>query len=365
MKEKLNDFFFARNEFALPVPDDTTSTYTFDITVSNGKYIINGNPSPTLTLLKGTTYSFVLTEVAYLMNPFLIGTSIGSPYSTVFVTKEYDNVKVNFPAPFNVPNTLVYYSSNSTVTGGTINFVEPTTYQVTPSGGIYLFNGYPQSNLQLTVGVSYSFVIRNTDQALFPLAFGTAINSPFLSNTAITVAVGSYATRFTLLFSDLSVPSLVYYNQNDALMSGTITITSSSSSAAKGSVGHHRQLGTILNTSPSSLPPCNGQYGNPRNNIRFSLYCTFANLATSIPPALTQTPYFISNTCDQIARSYLSTSIYYPTAWPPLQYCNQTPIANLDSCTVLANVLSWSNKWTCQDYCSTFPGKNCISVKNV
>ena len=69
------------------------------------------------------------------------------------------------------------------------------------SGGIYLLNEYPQSNLQLTVGVSYSFVIRNTDQALFSLTFGTAINSPFLSNTAITVAVGSYATRFTLHFN--------------------------------------------------------------------------------------------------------------------------------------------------------------------
>ena len=49
----------------------------------------------------------------------------------------------------------------------------------------------PQPTLTLHVGVTYTFVVKNSDQKLFPFVFGTAVNTPYLSNSAIKVAVGN------------------------------------------------------------------------------------------------------------------------------------------------------------------------------
>ena len=44
--------------------------------------------------------------------------------------------------------------------------------------------------MTLTVGVTYTFVVKNSDQQLFPFAFGTATNAPYLTSSAITVTEG-------------------------------------------------------------------------------------------------------------------------------------------------------------------------------
>ena len=141
MKEKLNDYFFARNEYSLPAVNYTSNTFSFVVTVSKGNFIINGKSSPPLTLTKGSTYSFFMTGAAFTINPFLIGTSVGVPYIPVYVTDEYNMKKINFQVPFNVPNSLVYYSSNATVSGNTIILQDPVQLNIVPRGGLYYING--------------------------------------------------------------------------------------------------------------------------------------------------------------------------------------------------------------------------------
>lgn len=141
MKEKLNDYFFARNEYALPTVKNNTNSFSFVVTVLNGNFIINGKSSPSLTLIKGSTYAFFMTGAAYAINPILIGTSVGVPYAPVYVTDEYNMKKITFPVPFNAPSSLVYYSSNATVSGNTIISQDPVQLNIVPRGGLYYING--------------------------------------------------------------------------------------------------------------------------------------------------------------------------------------------------------------------------------
>ena len=141
LKEKLNDYFFARNEFAISTTNYTSNTYSFVVTVANGKFFVNGKSSPVLTLTKGSTYSFFMGVNAYAMNPFLIGTSVGTPYAPVYLTDEYDMKKVKFTIPFNAPRTLVYYSSNATAVGNNIISQDPVQLNIVPRGGVFYING--------------------------------------------------------------------------------------------------------------------------------------------------------------------------------------------------------------------------------
>jgi hypothetical protein len=95
LKAKLNDYFFARNEYGLPpAPNNTVNSFSFDVIVRDGAYVVGNEASPVLELNKGYTYHFFMTKEAYLTYPLTIGTAIGSPFPSVTVTDEYEMKKV-------------------------------------------------------------------------------------------------------------------------------------------------------------------------------------------------------------------------------------------------------------------------------
>jgi hypothetical protein len=56
MLDKLNDFFFARNEYSISPPgNDTVNTFSYDVMVQNGEFVKNGNYAPVLEMLRGST----------------------------------------------------------------------------------------------------------------------------------------------------------------------------------------------------------------------------------------------------------------------------------------------------------------------
>jgi len=351
MKEKLNDFFFARNTFALPIGNDTKSTFSFDVAVKNQVYNINGNVAPLLKLIRGSTYSFFMTNAAYRKYPFTIATTVNGPsYAPVVVgKKEYDLTKITLTIPLNAPSSLVYFSSNVSATGNAILLFDPTSFDVVPRNGYYYFNDVKQTTLTLHRGVVYSFTVKNSDQLLFPFTFGTAINVPFISNQ-ITVTQGTFSTKFTILITDTTTSSLVYYCSTNPQMTGTINVVATAAASGQ------RQLTT---SQGFVMPPCNGHYGGPRGALKMSLYCLIAKLDEVAPLNLLRKPYFVSSTCKQIARTFFADNIYNPINTAPTQYCDQTPIPGVDSCTVLATVQYWNpNGFTCQKYCENFPGLN-------
>lgn len=82
---------------------------SFEVTAEDGKYIINGEINPNLTLVKGMSYNF---EINAEGHPFLIKTSQSTGLEDLYE----DGVKNNgvqddtliFEVPLDAPNTLYY-----------------------------------------------------------------------------------------------------------------------------------------------------------------------------------------------------------------------------------------------------------------
>ena len=144
--------------------------------------------------------------------------------------------------PFDAPAALFYFSGNATAKGGSILPLDPVSFSVVPREGKYYLNGNPNPPVTLTRGAKFSFVIRNEDQRLFPIVFGSSFGNPYTAAGAITVAEGGhihtyihtylspqnlshcvsgeYSTMFTVQVADPSVSQLVYYCQYNPLMTG-------------------------------------------------------------------------------------------------------------------------------------------------
>lgn len=92
----------------------TTTTYT--VTASGGKFYIDGNQNPTLTLVKGNTYIFDLSDSTMGGHPFRFATqtdgSGGSQYTTGITysgTQGFSGATATFVVANDAPSTLHYY----------------------------------------------------------------------------------------------------------------------------------------------------------------------------------------------------------------------------------------------------------------
>ncbi len=94
--------------------------------------------------------------------------------------------------PFDAPAALFYFSGNVTAKGGSILPLDPVSFSVVPREGKYYLNGNPNPTVTLTRGAKFSFVIRNEDQRLFPIVFGSSFGNPYTAAGAITVAKGEH-----------------------------------------------------------------------------------------------------------------------------------------------------------------------------
>ena len=93
-----------------------------------GNYVINREVNPTLTLIRGRTYTFNITAVGHR---FWIKTdqSIGdgNKYSTGVKNNGTDNGTITFTVPLDAPNTLYYNCELHNSMKGTINIVSPSS----------------------------------------------------------------------------------------------------------------------------------------------------------------------------------------------------------------------------------------------
>ena len=110
--------------------NQSSGTNTFTVTTSGGKYYINNDgPAPTLTLIRGTTYTFDQTDNSNTNHPLLLSTTQngshggGSQYTAGFsTTGNAGSTRIStFTVPQNAPSTLYYYCSLHSNMGGIIN----------------------------------------------------------------------------------------------------------------------------------------------------------------------------------------------------------------------------------------------------
>ena len=134
-----------------PIRLSETSNGTH-VTGGSGFYI-GGTQRPTLTMVRGNTYTFDQTNASNGSHVLQIATaSDGTQYTSGYTTG-------TFVVPLSAPDTLYYKSSTTSGMGGLINITGSSTsaFVVTFSGGKFSIGGVQQASLSVIRGLTYTF----------------------------------------------------------------------------------------------------------------------------------------------------------------------------------------------------------------
>jgi hypothetical protein len=126
------NFTITAYNFGSPTTSPPTSGITsYTVTAANFRYYFSGltGENPTLTLIRGNTYNFIIETGS--LHPFWIKTAAtigqGDQYNTgVTNNGTYNNI-ITFIVPSNAPNTLYYACENHNTMQGIINIIFTTT----------------------------------------------------------------------------------------------------------------------------------------------------------------------------------------------------------------------------------------------
>ena len=105
----------------------TDNGTTFKVTVSGGKYYLDGTQTKSLNLKKGYTYYFDSSDSSTNSHPFYIGTTSGGgnytgEYTSGVTSSRTTTGTLTFIVPSDSPTTLYYNCGNHSGMGGTITF---------------------------------------------------------------------------------------------------------------------------------------------------------------------------------------------------------------------------------------------------
>ena len=104
------------------VADAIEDEVTFTVTAATGKFIIDGVDKPALTLYKGWTYTFDVSDASNASHPLRFSSG-GSAYSTgvtVTGTQGQAGAKVQLVVPESQPTSFIYYCTNHSGMGNSI-----------------------------------------------------------------------------------------------------------------------------------------------------------------------------------------------------------------------------------------------------
>ena len=98
---------------------------TFSVTVSSGKYHLDGSSNPSLKLKRGYVYYFDATDSTTSSHPLLLSTSssggnTSGEYTNGVTNSQTTNGTLTFQVPSDAPSTLYYVCKNHSGMGGEI-----------------------------------------------------------------------------------------------------------------------------------------------------------------------------------------------------------------------------------------------------
>ena len=98
---------------------------TFSVTVSSGKYHLDGSSNPSLKLKRGYVYYFDATDSNTSSHPLLLSTNssgenTSGEYTNGVTNSQTTNGTLTFQVPSDAPSTLYYVRGNHSGMGGEI-----------------------------------------------------------------------------------------------------------------------------------------------------------------------------------------------------------------------------------------------------
>ena len=98
---------------------------TFSVTVSSGKYYLDGSSNPSVKLKRGYVYYFDATDSSTNTHPLLLSSSssggnTSGEYTNGVTNSQTTNRTLTFQIPSDAPSTLYYVCKNHSGMGGEI-----------------------------------------------------------------------------------------------------------------------------------------------------------------------------------------------------------------------------------------------------
>ena len=199
-------------------PTGNNYTVTVANSGSGNKYYIDGVEAAELTLTKGLTYIFDVSDSSNSGHPFRFKDASGNSYTTGVTTSgtagsSGATVTLVIPTSGTMP-ARYYCTVHGNGMGNTITTVDSTTtftVTVVSSGGNkFALNGNTAPTLQLVRGTTYTFDLSDSSNAGHPLAFKsgnqsyttgvTSTGTPGQAGASVTFAVPTSAPAIGLRY---------------------------------------------------------------------------------------------------------------------------------------------------------------------
>tara|TARA_B100001057_G_C22858675_1_gene953626 strand:+ start:410 stop:1705 length:1296 start_codon:yes stop_codon:yes gene_type:complete len=223
---------------------ESLTTHNYTITVANSgsgnKFYIDGVEAAELTLVRGATYVFDVSDNTNSGHPFRFKDALGGSYTTGVTasgTAGQTGATVTLELPLTGTMPARYYCTvHGNGMGNIVRTVQSTTnFTVTVSnvGGVNVFvlNGINTPTLQLSRGVTYVFDVSDNSVSGHPLAFKNG-SSSYTSGVTVSGSAGNTGSTVTFAVpTDAPSQGLRYYcTSHGNAMGNTITTSSTSSS---------------------------------------------------------------------------------------------------------------------------------------
>ena len=136
------------------VADALEDEITFTVTAATGKFIIDGVDKPALTLYKGWTYTFDVSDASNAAHPLRFSSG-GSAYNTgvtVTGTQGQAGAKVQLVVPESQPTTFIYYCTNHSGMGNSITVKDDPIKTVSDISANVVSVANNSTNINTTAG---------------------------------------------------------------------------------------------------------------------------------------------------------------------------------------------------------------------
>lgn len=236
------------------VADALEDEVTFTVTAATGKFIIDGVDKPALTLHKGWTYTFDVSDASNANHPFRFyaGSSQYSTNVTITGTQGQTGAKVQIVIPESQPSNFQYYCTNHSGMGNTITVVEDPIKAVADIASSVVTVGGIASNV--------TAVANNSSNINAVQANATNINA-VQANAANINAVAGNATNINSVVSNASNINTVAGIQANVTTVANNTSNINSAVSNQSNINAAVSNATNINTVSGSIADVN-RYAN-------------------------------------------------------------------------------------------------------
>ena len=232
------------------VADALEDERTFTVTASGGAFLIDGVSKPALTLHKGWTYTFDVSDSSNGSHPlrFYAGSSQYSTNVTVTGTQGQAGAKVSIKIPETQPSNFQYYCTNHSGMGNTITVVEDPIKAVADIASSVVTVGGIASNV--------TTVANNTSNINAVQANATNINAVQANASNINAAVSNASNINAVVSNATNINTVAGNNSNiTAVANNSSNINSAVSNASN--INAAVSNATNINTVSGSISDVN------------------------------------------------------------------------------------------------------------